>query len=133
MFMQTTRFIRRLPIRLPWLLAVIYVIGGKPESALKHRQAFWGKTDFWAPDLYYYEGKYYMFATFSGADEVRGASVLVSDKPEGPFIPLVNRPVTPNGWQALDAALLLMKTRIRGLYSAMNGHKSPMELSLHRN
>jgi len=25
--------------------------------------SFWGKADFWAPDLYYYEGKYYMFAT----------------------------------------------------------------------
>lgn len=69
--------------------------------------SFWGKADFWAPDLYYYEGKYYMFATFSGTDGIRGASVLVSDKPEGPFIPLVNRPITPNGWQALDAALFV--------------------------
>ena len=69
--------------------------------------SFWGKADFWAPDLYYYEGKYYMFATFSGTDGIRGASVLISDKPEGPFIPLVNRPITPNGWQALDAALFV--------------------------
>lgn len=48
-----------------------------------------------------------MFATFSGTDGIRGASVLISDKPEGPFIPLVNRPITPNGWQALDAALFV--------------------------
>ena len=48
-----------------------------------------------------------MFATFRGTDGIRGASVLISDKPEGPFIPLVNRPITPNGWQALDAALFV--------------------------
>ena len=25
---------------------------------------FWGQQDFWAPDVYEYEGRYYLFATF---------------------------------------------------------------------
>ncbi|GAB3425908.1 glycoside hydrolase family 43 protein [Niabella aquatica] len=66
---------------------------------------FWGKTDFWAPDCYYYKGKYYLFVTFSDANKKRGTSVLVSDFPHRDFKPLVNAPVTPKEWMCLDAAL----------------------------
>jgi hypothetical protein len=66
---------------------------------------FWGKTDGWAPDLYLYKGKYYMFPAYSGSNGIRGSAILVSDKPEGPFAPLINAPITPVGMQALDAIL----------------------------
>lgn len=69
--------------------------------------SFWGKSDFWAPDLYYYKGKYYLFATFSSIAEIRGSSILVAEKPEGPFSPLVNAPITPASWQTLDASLYI--------------------------
>ena len=56
---------------------------------------FWGKADFWAPDMFERDGKYYVIATFSrkeknirtpnGTHALRGSSVLVSDKP---FIPV---------------------------------------------
>lgn len=68
---------------------------------------FWGKKDFWAPDLYYYKEKYYLFATFSDVHNIRGSSILVSNSPEGPFVPLVNSPITPQGWMALDASLYI--------------------------
>lgn len=68
---------------------------------------FWGKDDFWAPDMYKYKGKYYIFGTFSGVDKMRGTSILVSDKPEGPYTPLVNGPTTPKEWMALDGALYI--------------------------
>ena len=66
---------------------------------------FWGKQDFWAPDVYQYNGKYYLFITLSAPGIKRGTSILVADKPEGPFKPLVNRAVTPNDWMCLDGSL----------------------------
>ncbi|PST81832.1 glycosyl hydrolase family 43 [Pedobacter yulinensis] len=66
---------------------------------------FWGRSDFWAPDTYAYQGKYYLFATFSGSNGKRGTSILVADKPGGPFQPLVNRAVTPGSWMSLDGSL----------------------------
>ena len=39
---------------------------------------FWGQQDFWAPDVYEYEGRYYLFTTFSNAGVKRGTSILVS-------------------------------------------------------
>ncbi len=76
---------------------------------------FWGKRDFWAPDLVKYGGKYYIFSTFSPAENThetligpqgeRACSILVSDKVDGPYKPLVNAPITPKGWICLDATL----------------------------
>ena len=73
---------------------------------------FWGKTDFWAPDVYYYKNKYYLFITLSAPNIKRGTSILVADKPEGPFVPLVNRAVTPPEWMCLDGALYVDKDKI---------------------
>lgn len=68
---------------------------------------FWGKTDFWAPDMYMYKGKYYIFGTFSSKNKMRGTSILVATKPEGPYSPLMNEPITPPDWMALDGALYI--------------------------
>ena len=70
---------------------------------------FWGKEDFWAPDVYQYEGRYYMFTTFSGVGVKRGTSILVSDNPKGPYQPLVNKAVTPAKWMCLDGSLYVDK------------------------
>lgn len=68
---------------------------------------FWGKTDFWAPDMFEYKGKFYMIATFSAPGYHRGCSILVSDTPAGPYIPLTNKPVTPANWGCLDGTLVM--------------------------
>lgn len=73
---------------------------------------FWGKSDFWAPDMYNYKGKYYLFITLSAPGTKRGTSILIADKPEGPFRPLVNKAVTPSGWMCLDGALFVDKGNI---------------------
>ena len=70
---------------------------------------FWGKKDFWAPDLYHYNNSYYLFVTFSGENGKRGTSVLISDHPEGPFKPVKNEPVTPKEQMCLDASLFIDK------------------------
>lgn len=66
---------------------------------------FWGKRDFWAPDVYHYRGRYYLFATFGNDTIRRGTSILVADHAAGPFKPLENRPVTPENWMCLDGSL----------------------------
>ncbi|MGJ7026332.1 glycoside hydrolase family 43 protein [Petrimonas sulfuriphila] len=66
---------------------------------------FWGVKDYWAPDEYEYNGKYYLFVTFSNREGHRGTSVLTSATPDKNFIPLVNGPITPIDKMALDAAL----------------------------
>ncbi len=70
---------------------------------------FWGTKDFWAPDLYKYKGKYYLFVTFSSDNHKRGTSILVADTPQGPFEPLINNAVTPKDWMCLDGALYIDK------------------------
>ena len=70
-------------------------------------QSFWGKTDFWAPDMFEYKGKFYMIATFSAPGYHRGCSILVSDTPTGPYTPLTNKPITPANWGCLDGTLVI--------------------------
>ena len=79
---------------------------------------FWGKRDFWAPDMFKFGGKYYIIATFSNdkiigkrfdkPDEnlpFRGCAGLESHKPDGPYAPLTDKPITPDDMSALDATL----------------------------
>lgn len=68
---------------------------------------FWGTKDFWAPDVYFYNNKYYMFITVSSAIKPRGTTILVANKPEGPFQPLTNRPITPECKMSLDGSLFI--------------------------
>ncbi|NLI64558.1 MAG: family 43 glycosylhydrolase [Bacteroidales bacterium] len=66
---------------------------------------FWGVKDYWAPDEYEYNGKYYLLVTFSNKEGKRGTFALVSDEPHRNFKPVKNSPLTPENMMALDAAL----------------------------
>lgn len=63
----------------------------------------------WAPEVHKYKGRYYMFATFTMDNGNRGTYILVSDSPEGPFIPHSNGAVTPADWMSLDGTLYVSK------------------------
>lgn len=63
----------------------------------------------WAPEVHKYKGRYYMFATFTMNNGNRGTYILVSDSPEGPFIPHSNGAVTPAEWMSLDGTLYVSK------------------------
>lgn len=109
---------------------------------------FWGKRDFWAPDMFKIDGKYYIVATFSCDRELddknclnpkkklrlRGCSVLVSDAPQGPYKPLVNGPITPENMMSLDGTLFEEDGRMYLLFSHEwvqigNGAMYAMEIS----
>lgn len=68
---------------------------------------FGGISDFWAPDVYAFNDKYYMFLTLSNNGNNRGTSILVANNPMGPFSPIVNKAATPQGQLCLDGSFFV--------------------------
>lgn len=77
----------------------------------------------WAAEIHQYKGKYYYFATFTNLavniDTVAGniiprraCHVLVSDKPEGPYVPMKDPTYLPGSKTTLDATLWIDKDNI---------------------
>lgn len=65
----------------------------------------WAETDLWAPEVHLYEEKFYMFISIKGKNGLRGTQILVSDTPDGRFIPLKNAPQTPHDKSCIDGTL----------------------------
>ena len=62
----------------------------------------------WAPEVYEYEGKFYMFTTYrSTKNNHRGCAIFVADTPAGPFKPHSDGHVTPADWDAIDGTLYI--------------------------
>jgi GH43 family beta-xylosidase len=59
----------------------------------------------WAPEVHNYNGKYYMFATFTQKNGLRGTYSLYSESLAGPFVPCSKGALTPNEWECLDGTL----------------------------
>ena len=79
----------------------------EPIQCFTPPKDFWADTNFWAPEVHYYKGRFYMFASFYRKDEtrMRATQILASDSPEGPFEVWSQEPVTPNNWMCLDGTL----------------------------
>ncbi len=59
----------------------------------------------WAPEVHMVGDSFYMFATFTKPDGLRGTYVLKSDSPDGEFMPHSKGAITPDGWECLDGTL----------------------------
>lgn len=70
---------------------------------------FWSDRDFWAPEVHKYNGKFYMLASFKAEGKNRGTQICVADSPDGDFVPLTKKPVTPEDWMCLDGTLYIDK------------------------
>lgn len=70
-------------------------------------QDFWAYKDVWAGEVHQYKGKYYLFVSLLGKHGLRGTQIAVSDKPDGQFIPLVDRAVTPLDQSCIDGTLFV--------------------------
>ena len=70
----------------------------KPEEFAPHK-------NYWAPEVYVYNGAFYMFASFYTDDVGRGTHCLRADNPLGPFVPHSDGSLTPKGWDCLDGTL----------------------------
>ncbi len=77
----------------------------EPRAVFNYYDGFYGTGDFWAPEVHYYNGKFYMLATFRVNDKQKGTAILICDTPNGTFRVHSNGPVTPSDWEALDGTL----------------------------
>ncbi len=76
-----------------------------PIAAFRPSEYFWGRTQFWAPEVHAWRDRYYMLATFKADGLSRGTAILSSHRPQGPFEPWSDGPITPRGAMALDGTL----------------------------
>jgi hypothetical protein len=76
-----------------------------PVAAFRPPPGFWAPGSFWAPEVHRFADQWFMLATFTGQDGERGTQVLRAPRPEGPYEPWSEGPVTPREWQCLDGTL----------------------------
>ncbi|WP_114571524.1 glycoside hydrolase family 43 protein [Exiguobacterium flavidum] len=77
-----------------------------PYLAFDPPVGFWGVRHYWAPEVHAVDGAYWMLATCKGRIGVhRGTTILRSDHPAGPYVPLANQAATPPDEEALDGTL----------------------------
>ncbi len=68
---------------------------------------FWAYKDVWAAEVHKYNGKFYLFVSLLGKNNLRGTQIAVSDTPAGPFVPLCNAPATPADRSCIDGTLFV--------------------------
>ena len=59
----------------------------------------------WVPEVHFYNGAFYLLATFTKSNGLRGTYILKSDTPDGEFVPHSDGAVTPWEWECLDGTL----------------------------
>ena len=93
-----------------------------PFDVVRHDPNSWMGEDpmIWAAELHKYKGKYYFFGTFTNRDvhidtvkgnviERRASHVLVSDSPDGPYVPMEDPMYLPPDKPTLDGTLWMDK------------------------
>lgn len=78
-----------------------------PFPAFQPPAGFWADRNFWAPEVHFYRGRYYMLASFKAENARRGTQILAASEPTGPFLPISDEPVTPREWECLDGTLFV--------------------------
>jgi hypothetical protein len=80
-----------------------------PIAAFRPPPDFWADTQYWAPEVYSLDGRFFMLATFATSSRARprGVAVLVSDEPTGPYRPWSSGPLTPATQPCLDGTLYI--------------------------
>ncbi|MBQ7353829.1 MAG: family 43 glycosylhydrolase [Clostridia bacterium] len=76
----------------------------EPISIFEKNDGFFGKFNFWAPEVHYYKGKFYLFATFNDGNK-KGTAILICDTPDGIFKEHSLGAITPSEWECLDGTL----------------------------
>lgn len=81
-----------------------------PIEIFHNDGSFWSDRNYWAPECHYYQGAFYLFASFTAKGKCRGTQILRAERPEGPFLPHSDGPVTPRDWECLDGTLYVSPT-----------------------
>lgn len=81
-----------------------------PVQVYSPPEGFDGYADYWAPECHYYEGSFYLFATYRSAQSgKRGTAIFKSDSPLGPFELWSDGHVTPTERDCIDGTLYVDK------------------------
>ena len=78
------------------------------ERAKAVQKISWVSGDYWAPETYEYNGRYYMF--FTGRWKDNGSlrvGVAVADEPQGPYTDAIGAPLFDFGYAVIDGTLVL--------------------------
>ena len=76
-----------------------------PRYVFQPAPDFWAEKNFWAPEVHFFRGNWYIFASFFSRSRRRGTQILKSDFLTGPYTPITEGPVTPGDWECLDGTL----------------------------
>lgn len=76
-----------------------------PVEAFRPSPDFWSHTQYWAPEVHRHDDAFFMFATFTADGHRRGTQILRAERPQGPYEPWSDGPVTPREWECLDGTL----------------------------
>lgn len=76
-----------------------------PVECFHNDGSFFATKNYWAPEVHYARGAFYMLASFKGEGMCRGTAILRSDSPLGPFLLHSDKCVTPTQWECLDGTL----------------------------
>ena len=93
----------------------------------------WGTKDFWAPEVYNYKDKYYMFYSAHWKENPNNElenykiGVAVSDSPLGPFIDLTGEPLFDPGYPIIDANVYFSEDGKLYLYYSRCCYKHAIE------
>lgn len=93
----------------------------------------WTLKNFWAPEVFEHNGKYYMFFSSdwkeNPTDELENfrIGVAVSDSPAGPFTDMYDRPVFDPGYPIIDADVWFDDNGKCYLYFSRCCYKHPVE------
>lgn len=80
----------------------------EPYNVFIADKNFDGDTNFWAPECHYYNGNFYLFATYhSKTTGFRGTSVFISESPLGPFTEISDGHITPHDSDSIDGTLYI--------------------------
>lgn len=99
----------------------------------KNEENAWGIKDFWAPEVYKFEDKYYMFFSAqwdnNPTNELENfmIGVAVADSPTGPFHNLEDKPIFNPGYPIIDANVYQDENGEFYLYYSRVCYKHPVE------
>lgn len=87
------------------------------ENVYTKSKTSWAKGDFWAPEVYEWDDKFYMYYTarWKENNSLR-IGLAISDSPYGPFIDVENEPLFDLGYAAIDANVLIDDDKKAYLY-----------------
>lgn len=111
------------------------LINWKSEGQVYHgnTEDTWNLKNFWAPEVYKIDNKYYLFYSADKKDnptnelETFSIGVAVSDSPKGPFTDLKNEPLFDPGYPIIDANVFHDDNGKYYLYYSRACYEHPVE------